>query len=252
MCRDATTHLGLRIIKIPPSPSEPTSMDSILKRIIGFAMLVVVIWIFGGCHDENINSADQIVGSGRIAVRSMSFPSFSGIKLTGFGEVYVTQDTLSSVRLEVDDNVIDRVSVSVQDGNLVVGLPKGSYSNVTLKLHVSMKSVEYLEVSGAGSFATVGPIEVDVLTCRIVGAGEMTMSGHAATENLSLDGAGSYRGFNLESSACTVNLSGAGSAEVNVTHHLEASISGVGSVVYAGNPSEIVSHVSGMGSIQRK
>ncbi len=80
----------------------------------------------------------------------------------------------------------------------------------------------------------------------------MTLTGKAAEESITVEGAGSIHGFELESSRCTVLLSGTGSAEVNVTQHLEATVSGVGSVVYTGNPQEVVPHISGVGSVQKK
>jgi len=45
-----------------------------------------------------------------------------------------------------------------------------------------------------------------------------------------------------------VRLSGLGSAEVNVTDELDASVSGVGSVEYHGRPN-LRRHVSGLGDV---
>lgn len=227
-------------------------MTSIARPICRFLPLLVVFFTFNGCQDEAVNNTDQIEGSGRLTTHGVDVSSFEGIVLAGIGEVFVTQDSVQSVRVEADDNVIDRLILDVREGNLNVGIQKGSYSHVTIRIRVTMKSVEFLEVAGAGSFASVDPLACDSLTCRIVGAGSMTLSGRATTQLIELQGAGSVHGFDLECSRCRVILSGTGSAEVNVMQHLEATISGVGSVIYAGNPPDVISHVSGLGSIRRR
>jgi len=227
-------------------------MKTIIERVSGIVLLVVAIWLFGGCDEKFLNNTEQIVGSGTLTTRTVSTPEFSGIVLTGIGEVYVTQDSVQSVRIEADDNIIDRLQLDVHSGKLNVGIQQGSYSHVTIKIYISMKSVESLELTGAGNFATVGPIDAATLSCTISGAGNMTLTGRAVQEIVALQGAGSIHGFDLESARCSVMLSGTGSAEVNVTQHLDATVSGVGSVIYAGNPPEVIGHVSGVGSIHRK
>jgi hypothetical protein len=227
-------------------------MKSTLHLIPGIVALIVIVWLFGGCHDELLSNSDEIVGSGTLVTRSISLSQFSGVQLTGIGEVYVTQDTVQSIRVESDDNIIDRLSLEVHGSNLIIGIQKGSYSHATIRIYVSMRSVELLELTGAGNFAAVGPLDANALTCRIVGAGSVTLSGRASSETIMLEGAGSIYAFELESSHCSVLLTGAGSAEVTVTQHLEATISGVGNVTYAGDPPEVVSHLSGLGSIHRK
>jgi hypothetical protein len=227
-------------------------MKSTFRQIPGLVALIIIVWLFGGCHDEFLNNSDQIVGSGTLATRIVSVSPFSGIQLTGIGEVFVTQDTVQSIRVEADDNIIDRLTLEVHGSSLNIGIQKGSYSHVTIRIYVSMRSVELLELTGAGNFAAVGPLDANALICRIVGAGNVTLSGRASSETIMLEGAGSICAFELESSHCTVLLTGTGSAEVTVTQHLAATISGVGNVTYAGDPPEVVSHVSGLGSIHRK
>lgn len=231
---------------------ENTRMKSLLHQILGITAFILVTWLFGGCHDEFLNTSDQIVGSGEIVTRNVALSSFDGIELEGIGDVHVRQDTVQSIRVEADDNVIDRLLLEVRNGKLVIGIQRGSYSHTTIRIYVTMKSVELLELTGAGSFAAVGPLDGSTLTCRLLGAGSMILTGRTANQIVELEGAGSVHGFGLESTHCSVMLSGTGSAEVNVTQHLKATISGVGSVIYAGNPPEIDPHVSGVGSIHRR
>lgn len=46
-----------------------------------------------------------------------------------------------------------------------------------------------------------------------------------------------------------MQVNGAGQMDVLATRRLEAQLNGVGSIVYAGNPPELVTTINGVGSI---
>jgi hypothetical protein len=206
-----------------------------------------------GCHGMS-TSPDQtdIVGSGRIVTRQRQFEPFSGIRLTGIGSIYITQNASQTFLLEADDNIIDRVTTTIDNNVLTIGLEPGSYSRVTINVYVSMKAVELLELIGTGKFTVIDPVQMNTLTCRIQGAGSMILRGSADEQFIEIQGVGDVHSFDLEATRCTVVLSGTGSAEVTATQRLDATISGVGSVVYDGNPHELNQQISGVGTIHRR
>jgi hypothetical protein len=214
-------------------------------------LLLFVALLASSCHDV-ATSPDQIVGSGRVVSQHRTLDLFSGVHLTGIGSVYVTQDTTQSFRLEADDNIIDRVITTVESKVLTISLQPGSYSRITINVFVSMKSVELLELTGTGSFSTTNALQSNTLTCRIDGTGSMTLRGKATEQVVQVQGTGEVHSFDLTASRCTVALSGTGSVEVTATQRLDATISGVGSIVYGGNPPELSQHVSGLGTIRRR
>jgi hypothetical protein len=216
-----------------------------LARVLSLAFAAVLVC---GCHDMS-TSPDQTVGSGRIVTRQQQFEPFSGICLTGIGSIYITQSASQTFLLEADDNVIDRVTTTVDNNVLTIGLQPGSYSGVTINAFVSMKSVELLELIGTGKFTLIDPFQMNTLACRIQGAGSMTLRGSADEQLVEIQGVGDVHSFDLEAAHCTVVLSGTGSAEVKATQRLDATVSGVGSIVYDGNPHELSQHVSGVGTI---
>ncbi len=214
-------------------------------------LLLFVVLLAWSCHDV-ATSPDQIVGSGRIVPQQRTLEPFSGVHLTGIGAVYVTQDTTQSFRLEADDNIIDRVTTTVDNNVLTIGLQPGSYSKITINVFVSMKSVELLQLTGTGSFTTTNPLHANMLTCRIDGAGSITLRGAANEQIVQVQGTGEVHSFDLTSSRCTVALSGTGSVEVTATQRLDAAISGVGSIVYGGNPPDLTQRISGVGTIHKR
>ena len=212
------------------------------------AVILLAIALLAGCT-KNATDADQIVGSSRIVSQQRPASAFSGIQLTGVGRVVITQDTVESLRVEANDNIIDKVTTSVHHGLLMIELQQGSYSNITLNLFVSMKDIGSLACVGAGEFLNSGQIHADTLRCSISGAGKMTLTGTATRETVIVSGAGDVHNFGLTSTYCVATISGAGNVEVNVLQQLDATINGTGNIAYSGNPQVINQAVSGIGSI---
>jgi hypothetical protein len=191
----------------------------------------------------------QIAGSGRIVSQVRAAAGFTGIEVTNTTKVIITQDTVESLRIEVDDNILDRVTTTVTGGVLRVGLQEGSYNNVTFRVYVSMVNINLLESTGAADFSATGPISVGEIVCRITGAGTVTLWGTATSETVEIIGAGSIRNLGLVTPRCTALISGAGDIQVHVTEQLDAVISGTGSIVYAGDPPTVHSIITGLGNV---
>ena len=212
-------------------------------------MAATLMWVACSKDDTAIVN-DQIVGSGRLISEVRTVPSFDGIRVTNFGKVFVTQDTVESLRIEADDNIIQRVRTSVSGGILVVGLDNGSYDHITVNIYASMRSIRRLESVGAADFLSTGPVEMDTISCRITGAGSITLSGTASQENVEIIGAGSIRNFDLVASRCFASISGTGNIEVTATQELDAVIAGTGTITYGGNPPVVHGSITGVGTIE--
>jgi len=218
--------------------------------LAGFILLFV---LFNGCKKENeVTNPDQIVGSGKLITQNRTTGAFTGIQVTGMAKVIVKQDTVQSLRIEADDNIMDSVTTTTSDGLLSVGLKKGSYTGITVNVYASMKTINDLESTGAAEFLTDGQIQTDSVLCRITGAGKITLKGAAAVEKIEITGTGDIHNFDLVSSRCSATISGAGNVEVNVTQDLTAVIAGTGNITYSGNPASIHQTITGVGSVKTK
>ncbi len=86
-----------------------------------------------------------------------------------------------------------------------------------------------VSVSGAGTLKATGYVQT--LTALISGAGEADLKGLVAEKT-------------------TVNISGAGDAEVYAAESIDATVSGAGDVVCFGNPNQIIQNTSGAGDFE--
>jgi len=226
-----------------------------MQRRKSFSSLALLasLWILfiAGCTNH-LSDPDQIVGSGRLISQPRSLPAFTGIQVAGIAKVVIKQDSVQSLRIEADDNIVDLITTGVNNGLLVVGLQQGSYSNVTVNVFVSMKTLDRLECIGTADFVTSGAMRIDAITCRITGAGTMTLSGTATSQTIEVTGTGDVHNFGLISNRCSATITGLGSLEVNVTQQLDAIVSGSGSIIYTGTPGVVNKTIVGIGSVRPK
>ncbi len=186
------------------------------------------------------DGSDFTAGSGSIVSEERDAGLFSGISAGIPGDVFVTQGTVQSLRVEADDNIISLVETVVENGLLTVGMTdSGPYRNITINIYASMTDITRLELAGAGNIETTSPIQTDEITCLISGAGDITLSGTARRQTAEITGAGNIRNSGLVSETCSATISGVGECEVNVTGQLDAVIPGVGTITYFGNPQTV-------------
>jgi len=221
----------------------------IIKKAMLFILSFIILY---GCDKSNINDDDTIHGSGKIVSQTRDVEECSGLTIKNMGNVYLTQADIQSIRVEADDNIIDDVITRKENGELVVGLEDGSYSNITLKIYVSLKTIESLSIQGAGNIYGQNSFECDSLDCVINGAGNINVQGNGNYQNCFINGAGNINAENFIVEKCKVFVNGAGTCTVNVTEDLDASVNGAGTIFYYGNPSNVRTSITGVGQITSK
>jgi hypothetical protein len=219
---------------------------SFIIPALSFAISAVLLT---GCHDTISNPDTTIRGSGRVVSESRSLDTCEGVTIKSIGEVYVTQAETQSIRIEADDNIMKDVTAENQNGILVVGLKSGSYSNITLRTYVSLKNIRFLSIEGAGNIETVAPIAFPSLSCIINGAGNITLRGQGDNISCILNGAGNFNAKLFTAKNFTVILNGAGNCTATVAETLDATVNGIGTVTYYGNPTSVKTVIGGLGHI---
>ncbi len=218
-------------------------------RSVTVSVLATCVLLVGGCEEQS-TQIDTIIGSGNLVSEVRAAEAFQGILIAGQAKVFITLGSVPNLRVEADDNVINRVTTSVAGGNLVISLQQASYEKITVNVYVTMPTVELLEISGAGTYVTAQPIQCTTLTCRISGAGTIDLTGSADNQIIVISGTATITNFGLVSKKCSISISGVGNCQVHVTEELDAIISGIGTVVYDGNPPVVRQTVSGSGTIR--
>jgi hypothetical protein len=214
----------------------------------------------------------RIKGNGNIKTGEHSVGSFKNVEVSGAIDLYVAQGDTKPVKIETDENLLQYIEVIQEGDRIVIKSKEGVNLRPTNKIKVYVTSPVYndIDVSGASNINGVakivntenmkldvsgaGDINMDVnapaISAEVSGAGAVNLKGETKTFDLTLTGAGKAHCYELLSENTTIDISGAGDADVYASVKLNAEVSGAGSVTYKGGGTSN-SHVSGAGSVKK-
>jgi hypothetical protein len=239
-----------------------------MKKLAFFSLVILVF--ASGCREI---SSRRERGSGNIQSQNRSVSSFNSVDVSGAIDIYVKQDSVSSVKVEADDNILQYVEVHVDGSTLQIYTSGGIRLRPSRKIKVYIGNPVYqsLEASGACSIngespivstgtlrisltgASDGNLEIDAprVMANVTGASNVNLRGRTKDFEADASGASGIDSFGLLTENTQVDLSGASHAEVFASVSLGGNASGASHVDYKGNASVSVSK-SGASSVNKK
>lgn len=208
-----------------------------------------LIFLSGCSIDWNRN---DLKGSGVIQTESREVSGFQAISLNSQGKVTVRQSGKESLTISAEDNLLPHLVSRVSNGTLVLDTESGINLRPTkpIEYMVEVISLENLRISGVGNLECTD-LNSPKLSVLLSGVGNLTIQGSVDVLDLKVSGVGSFKGSELQTKKATVKNSGVGNAVVNVSDQLDATVSGVGTIEFLGNPS-VNQSVSGIGRIRKR
>ena len=230
-------------------------------RLVLFPLLIAVLLAIGCSVPIEFNQdAETITPSDVIITEVRALQGFTGIEISTFGRVNLSQGESESLSIQGSDNVVPVIRTTVRNGVLLIDTDENIYitgmngSNV-LTFTIVVKDLTSLTISGAADVEMNGlstsnfkftmsgagqlgldALNADSLDITLSGVGDVELSGEVTTAQIDIPGAGSVRASDLRIQTAEVTIAGLGGATVWVTDQLTGTISGGGSVSYYGNP----------------
>ncbi len=204
-----------------------------------------------------------------------NYQGLSDFTKVGIGvpaDVFVTQNSNQSVRIESNQSNLDKIKVEVKDNKLVIKSKKNNARfSGKIKIYISMRKINELSLAGSGSITTQGKVVTDELNfsiagsgnissenlsaesvkIAIAGSGKINLSGDGIANSLkaSISGSGDVQAKDFKVKNVKTSISGSADCYVSATEELKVSLSGSGNVYYFGNPL-IDAHISGSGKVK--
>jgi hypothetical protein len=227
-----------------------------MKNLILFSLLTIV---FGtGCH-ELVGRR----GSGNVIPETRTVSGgFRTVEVSGAIDVYVKQDSTSSVKVETDDNLQQYIRVETNGSALEIYTESGINLRPShkTKVFVSNPAFDGFKVSGASSVtseneissgerisvqlsgASEGRLEINAprVIVDVSGASGANLRGRTKDLEASASGASKIRGYDLLTENSSVDASGASHIEVYASVKVEGEASGASGINYRGNASNNV------------
>jgi len=198
---------------------------------------------------------------------------FHAIDVAGSFDVYITQGSTESVKVEAPSNMMGRIITEVNNGVLRIYNKHDTFNwgdmwghHKKIVVYVVAKNLNSINLSGSGdaffkdgiragnlklSISGSGSVDAKNLECSITGSGDMKLSGRAESSGVTLVGSGDFTARSLQTVNCAVRVSGSGDAQVNASERVDATVSGSGDVRYTGGAKLINSRKTGSGDISR-
>jgi hypothetical protein len=199
--------------------------------------------VFGGSSNPTTR------GSGVPAVQARYVAAFDKVELAGSNNVLIRVGEKQSVVVKADANLLDRVTTKVQSRTLVVANAPGGFTPTSpMSVEVTVPTLNALTLSGSGNIVIDG-VRAESLTVTLPGSGTLTASGTATRLDVTVSGSGTVQFTRLVANDVQAVVSGSGSIFVTATTSLDASVSGSGAILYAGNPQNVTKSVTGTGAI---
>jgi len=228
-------------------------------------LFILVLLAFTACN--------QLIGergNDERITKEITVESFEKIEISGAFEIILTPSESNVISIEVDENLLRYIDVSVRGDRLFIETDRRLSSRKGIKIEVPVKELKGILSSGASDIESSEPISSSELEIEVSGAGKVdlkldvklvTLDVSGATlvylegvaERLEVDmsGAGSLAAEAFEVQDCSVEISGVGHVLVNVSGSLDAQVSGLGKVEYLGEPESVRGDVAGIGKVSK-
>jgi len=190
-------------------------------------------------------------GNGKIKTETRLIENFKRIDVSGSFTVKIQVGEQTSLKIKGEENLLPLIKTQVRGTTLILDTKKSLSPRKELLILVTTPELEGMDCAGANDILVEG-IKTNSFEIDLSGACSIELNGIAEKFIADLSGAGSINAKNLEASKVYISVSGAASANVFAREFLDASVSGVGSIDFFGNPNKTNTNVSGVGSINRK
>lgn len=227
------------------------------RSLTAYWLLAVVLT---GC---NLNTSPSLRGSGVAKSEERETPGFTGISIANAIQLDFETGPASGLTVVADDNILPHVKTEVSGDSLEIYVDTAYTSEIGVKVRASAPALRAfqgsgaskaeltdiagdefaLELSGASKCELSGQLEsIDV---EVSGASKVVLAGTAKRVTIDSSGASRVEARGLVADAIEAELSGASTADLNVTEKLIVDASGASSLRYVGQPAQVEKELSG-------
>ncbi len=222
----------------------------------------------------NFQSFGQLIISDKnVEVRNVN--SFSGIKVSGALDVYLSQSNDYALAVSAsEEKYRDNIKTEIINGMLNIFYNGGSMNlngDKRLRAYISFKDLESIEASGAsniiindlfktndfklrlsGASDIKGKIEIENLMLNLSGASTIKIKGNVRNLKIEASGASDVKNYELIVDNCIANISGASDIKITINKSISAKASGASNLYYKGNPDRKDIATSGASNISQR
>nr|WP_294775136.1 DUF2807 domain-containing protein [uncultured Flavobacterium sp.] len=244
-----------------------TKFVVLFSKVIAATLLALSI---SSCN-HNFNFGKSITGSGNVVTEKRNVPNFDKVTVSQGLECEVFYSDKSEVTVEADDNLINGIQTTVQNGTLKISSEYSNYINVVSKrIIVHMPKIVSLE-STSGSTLKSGNIlisndltiksssgssieaevESDKITLESSSGSEQKIIGKALKVFSASSSGSSIEAHELLANEVFAQSTSGSSTSVHAALLLDGKASSGSSISYSNSPKEVRKEESSGGSVSK-
>jgi len=190
----------------------------------------------------------------RAVEQTRSVAPFTAVSNTGPISVHIEVGKAQTVVASGDEELLGNLQTEVVGNELKLRLRHDdttmSRHQANLRVTITVPSLTAFTMAGAGN-TTIEHMNGDSLDVHFAGAGNLKAEGSVKYLALNIGGVGSIDTRELHAESANVNVGGVGSVKVWASARLDASVGGIGSLTYYGDPKIVNTSGGGLGSISK-
>ena len=215
-----------------------------MKKVFLYTSLVLVV-LFAGCRELGVK------GSGNVTTETREIDGFNEIEVSGAYNLEIEVGSKTSCEISAEDNLHRYIVTEVINNRLIIENSHNLSPKRKIKIVLTTPSLREIESSGISNIYARG-IDERNFSLDLSGAGFIELLGKVEQFTADLSGAGRLEAKELYARFVDISSSGASNAEIYSSEKLVAEISGVGSIDYYGDPEDVQTDISGVGSIIKR
>jgi hypothetical protein len=210
-----------------------------------------------GCAALALSACDYRYTESRHSAASETRPvgSFDAIELEGDARLEITVGEPAEVIVRGASSVIGRTRTQVDGNTLHIEVHRKDWSwgkdRQRLTLEIKVPQLRLLQLDGGNDVRLRG-FSGGQSSINVRGAARIRASGELDQLTVHLAGAGHADLSRLVVNDAKVTVDGVGSVLVHPKQTLDATMNGVGAILYSGNPSQVNSSMNGLGTISKR
>lgn len=195
-------------------------------------------------------SGHYLKGSGREKTVTRNLSGYQRIQIGsgGFDVVYTAGKTYS-LKITGDDNLVPWLEADVANGELRLSMTRSYSGKLPMTVAITSPKLEAVAIEGTSTIR-LNAIRAANFLIHSDGAGDLTANGQVAFLKIHIFGTGDVDVKQLIADQVQVEVKGAGDVVLTARKSLNASVSGVGDLVYFGRPKNVHTKISGVGDIE--
>lgn len=182
----------------------------------------------------------------------MSITGFTSVSAAMGFNVEITESSTFSVRVTLDDNLVDKLRVTKVGNTLSLSLDPGSYLSRTLRAVITMPAIEGIDFSGGSRGSISEFVDLASLNLELSGGSHLDAEGSANALTVDASGGSTLDLENFPVHDADVAFSGGSSGTISLDGTLDADLSGGSRLWYVGSPTLGDIGTSGGSSLQKK